>query len=97
MRHLIKRTRQKPIKEHPRPFCCGHGAVLDCANGYQKENQEEVNNVEKRRRPEVAGEAASTEPEYSKEIGDEESHSEESCSQEKGADENAYREEREWN
>lgn len=38
-----------------------HTAVLDCANGYQKENQEEVNKIEEKRWQEFAGEAASTE------------------------------------
>jgi hypothetical protein len=27
-------------------FCDTHTTVLDCANGYQKENQEEVNKIE---------------------------------------------------
>ena len=41
-------------KEHPRPFCRMHTAVLDYANRYQKENQEEVNKVEEKRWQEVA-------------------------------------------
>jgi hypothetical protein len=28
------------------PFCDTHRTVLDCANGHQKENQEEINKIE---------------------------------------------------
>ena len=42
-------------------FCRTCAAVLDCANGYQKENQEEVNNIEEERRQEIVGEPAYTE------------------------------------
>jgi hypothetical protein len=31
------------------PFCRAHSMVLDCANGYQKENQEEVDEIEENR------------------------------------------------
>ena len=34
------------------PFCCAQAAVLDCANGHEKENQEEVNAIEERRNQE---------------------------------------------
>ena len=40
------------------PLCCTHDAVLDCANGHQKEIQEEVNEFKKDCRSEVTGEAA---------------------------------------
>jgi hypothetical protein len=41
-------------------FCCAQAAVLDCANGHEKENQEEVNAIEEKRNQEGVLEEAST-------------------------------------
>jgi hypothetical protein len=38
-----------------------YAAVLDCANGYEKNIQEEINKVEEKRRQEVVSKAASEE------------------------------------
>lgn len=47
--------------------------MLDFANGYQKENQEEVKQIKEECRQKVAGKAAGTEAENSQEIGEKES------------------------
>lgn len=54
-------------------LCYPHTAVLDCANGYQKENQQEVQGTEESC-PQVASEAASPEAEACQKTAEEESH-----------------------
>ena len=71
----IPKALDPDAKQHPRPFCRLYTAVLDCANGYQKENEEEVNQLEEKCGQEVAVEAARTEAANSEEVGKEESHS----------------------
>ncbi len=67
--------------------------MLDCANGYQTENQEEVDKVEENypREKDVDKEAGA-EAENSKEIGQEGSRSEQSCGRKEGLEENDQRE-----
>jgi hypothetical protein len=74
-----------------RPFAAPHTPVLDCANGCQEENQEEVNEVEEKQRQEAAGEAASAERENSCEVGKKESRSEKTCGKEQDAEEDNRR------
>ena len=38
-----------PLQKPVAPFCRAHRTVLDCANGYQKEDQEEVDEIEEKR------------------------------------------------
>ena len=71
--------------------------MLDCANGYQKEDQEEVDEIEEKRNQEGAGTEALTEAKNCKKIGEEESRSEESRTEEEGVGENDWREERDRN
>ena len=54
--------------------------MLDCANGYQKENQQEVSNVKEERRQKVIEKAVNTPAGRFKEDSKEETRSEESCS-----------------
>jgi hypothetical protein len=43
------RTRpDTPLQKPVAPFCRAHRTVLDCANGYQKEDQEEVDEIEEK-------------------------------------------------
>jgi len=72
------------------------GTVLDCAHGYQKENQQEVSKIEENRRQKVFGETASTKAQSSQEIKQEKSRSgevrfQESLSQEESAGENTQK------
>ena len=61
-----------------RQFCSQEATVLDCANGYQKENEEEVDEVEEDCRRQ--GEAdKKTDKESSWEAGKEDGCSEQSC------------------
>jgi hypothetical protein len=65
--------------------------VLDCANGYQKEDQEEVDEIEEKQNEEGASSAARTEAKNFKNIVEEGSRSEESRrSKEKGVGEDAW-------
>ena len=44
------RTRpDAPLQKPLAPFCRAHRTVLDCANGHQKEDQEEVDEIEEKR------------------------------------------------
>jgi len=71
-------------------FCRAHRTVLDCANGYQKEEQEEVDESEEKRNQEGASTAARTEAKNFKTIVEEGSRSEESHSKEKSVGENTW-------
>jgi len=51
-----------PTNTHRR-FASLPTAVLDCAHGYQKENQQEVIKVKENRRQKIFGETASAEAE----------------------------------
>ena len=64
--------------------------MLDCANGYQKEEQEEVDESEEKRNQEGASTAACTEAKNFKTIVEEGSRSEESRRKEKSVVENAW-------
>ena len=72
------------------PFCRAHRTVLDCANGYQKEEQEEVDESEEKRNQEGASTAARTEAKSFQKIVEEGSRSEESRRKEKSVVENAW-------
>src|SRR5258708_23737637 len=70
-------------------FCHPTLAVLDCANGCQKENQDEVNQIEEECRQEVASEAASATAKNGHENGEEESLAKESRNSEEGVAKNS--------
>ncbi len=81
------------VTERPPGFCPRMRPVLDCANGYQKENQEEVDEVEEECRPEgKAHEEAGKKGENSQEIGQEESRAEQSGSEKEEAEKSGQRE-----
>ena len=68
-----------------RPFCRTHAPVLDCANGHQKENSEEVGEVEENcPQEDTPGEDGET----SQEGREEETRSEEIYPEEGGEKEN---------
>ena len=54
--------------------------MLDCANGYQKENQQEVSKVKQERRQKVVEKAVNIQAGRFKENSKEETRPEESCS-----------------
>src|SRR5271166_5161730 len=56
-------SRRRQFTEGQRPFWCMSTAVLNCANGYPKEGQEEVRGIEEKRQQE--GFETSTEAENS--------------------------------
>jgi hypothetical protein len=70
--------------------------VLDCANGYQKEKQEETDEIEEKGRQEVdAGKKTGAEAEDSQEIGEAGVSSEKSGREKKELEEDDQQEERE--
>jgi protein required for attachment to host cells len=72
-------------------FAACPAAVLDCANGYQKEGKKEVSEIQKKRRQEVGREAHRSQTRNSQEISEEESRAQENRTQE-SAGENSQRE-----
>jgi hypothetical protein len=79
-----------------RIFAHTQATVLDCANGYQKENQEEVDEVEEDcLREGDAAKEAGAEEENTQEIVEEEGRSEQSLGKKEGLEENDQREDRE--
>ena len=81
-------TPDAPVQKPVVHFCPALRTVLDCANGYQKEDQEEVDEFEEKRDQEGAGTEALTKAKNFEKISEERSRSKESRSEEAGVGEN---------
>lgn len=82
------------VEAKERRFYRTHAPVLDFANGQQKENQQEVHEVEKTSYQEEGSKETGAEAQDAKEVGETQSHSEQSNGKKQRLEENDQSEDR---